>query len=53
VDGCPLYTEYFKEGDEVPDRLCTLHRGSIRQRLARTIAGWASEVGRRIRDVFR
>ena len=53
VDGCPLYTEYLKEGDQVPERLCTLHRGTIRQRLARTIQGWASEVGRRIRDVFR
>ena len=53
VDGCPLYTEYFKEGDDIPDRLCTLHRGSIRQRMARTIQGWAAELGRRARDVFR
>ena len=53
VDGCPLYTEYFKEGDEVPDRLCTLHPGSIRQRLARTFQGWAAEAGRRIRGIFR
>lgn len=53
VDGCPLYTEYFKDGDEVPGRLCALHRGSIRQRVARTIQGWAREVGRRVRDIFR
>ena len=53
VDGCPIYTEYFKEGDDVPDRLCTIHRGSIRQRLTRTIQGWASEAGRRIRGIFR
>ena len=52
VDGCPLYTEYFKEGDDTPDRLCTLHRGSIRQRMTRTIQGWAAELGRRVRDVF-
>jgi membrane carboxypeptidase/penicillin-binding protein len=53
VDGCPLYTEHFKEGDDVPDRLCPLHRGSIRQRVTRTVQGWAREVGRSIRDIFR
>jgi len=53
VDGCPIYTEYFKEGDNVPDRLCTIHRGSIRQRLTRTVQGWVSEAGRRIRGIFR
>ena len=53
VDGCPLYTEHFKDGDDIPDRLCTIHRGSIRQRLTRTIQGWAAEAGRRIRGIFR
>ena len=53
VDGCPLYTEYLKEGDDVPNRLCTIHRGSIRQRLTRTVQGWMSEAGRRIRGIFR
>jgi hypothetical protein len=53
VDGCPLYTEYFKAGDDVPDRLCTIHSGSIRQRLTRTLQGWMSEAGRRIRGIFR
>ncbi len=53
VEGCPLYTEYFKEGDEVPDRLCPIHRGSTRERLARTVDGWVSELGRRVRGIFR
>jgi membrane carboxypeptidase/penicillin-binding protein len=52
VDGCPLYTEYFKEGDRVPDRLCTIHRGTIRQRLTRTFEGWMAEAGRKIRGIF-
>jgi len=52
VDGCPVYTEYFKHGDDVPSRLCTLHRGSIRQRLTRTFQGWMAEAGRRVRGVF-
>jgi penicillin-binding protein 1A len=53
VDGCPLYTEYFKPGDDIPNRLCTIHQGSIRQRLTRTMQGWMSEAGRRIRGIFR
>ncbi len=53
VDGCPLYTEYFKAGDEVPSRLCTLHQGSVRQRVTRTVQGWWSEAGRRVRAIFR
>ena len=53
VDGCPIYTEFFKDGDDIPDRLCTIHRGSIRQRLTRTVQGWMSEAGRRIRGIFR
>jgi penicillin-binding protein 1A len=53
VDGCPIYTELFKEGDDIPDRLCTIHRGSIRQRLTRTMQGWMAEAGRRIRGIFR
>jgi 1A family penicillin-binding protein len=53
VDGCPIYTEFFKAGDDMPDRLCTIHRGSIRQRLTRTAQGWLSEAGRRIRGIFR
>ena len=53
VDGCPLYTEFFKDGDEVPGRLCVLHPGSVRQRVTRTIQGWMSEMGRRARGIFR
>jgi penicillin-binding protein 1A len=53
VDGCPVYTEYFKEGDQVPSRLCEIHRGSIRQRLTRTVQGWMAEAGRRVRGIFR
>lgn len=53
VDGCPLYTEYFKPGDDIPEGLCTLHEGSLRQRLARAVDGVAAAIGRRIRDIFR
>jgi 1A family penicillin-binding protein len=53
VDGCPLYTEFFKEHDEIPGRLCSLHPGSIRQRMTRTVQGWMTEMGRRVRGIFR
>ena len=39
VEACPVYTEYLKEGDEAPGRLCTIHKGSVKQRVRRTIEG--------------
>ena len=40
VEGCPVYTEYFKEGDQVPTRLCPLHQGSVKQQLKRAVQGF-------------
>ncbi|MGV3518393.1 transglycosylase domain-containing protein [Luteitalea sp.] len=53
VSGCPTYTEYLKRGDVAPDALCPLHRGTLRQRLARTLDGWTDELARKIRGLFR
>jgi penicillin-binding protein 1A len=53
VDGCPAYTEVFKEGDERPGRLCPLHQGSLRQRAERAVEGLLDMLGRRVRDIFR
>jgi len=53
VQGCPVYTEYLKRGDEAPGRLCTLHRGTLRQRVTRTLEGWTAELARRFRGLFR
>ena len=53
VEGCPLYTEYFKDGDHVPNRLCPLHRGTIRQRVSRVLRDLLSEAGRRVGAIFR
>jgi 1A family penicillin-binding protein len=39
VEECPTYTEYLKEGDDAPGRLCTLHRGSLKQKIRRGIEG--------------
>jgi len=53
VEGCPVYTEYLKEGDEAPGRLCTLHQGTIKQRVRRTIEGLFSGLGKRLKGIFR
>jgi penicillin-binding protein 1A len=52
VEGCPIYTEYFKEGDQVPSRLCPVHQGSIKQRVRRAVEGFFSGLGKRLGRVF-
>jgi 1A family penicillin-binding protein len=53
VDGCPIYTEFFKDGDKVPTTLCPLHRGSLKQRASRVIEGFLRGLGGRIAGIFR
>jgi hypothetical protein len=53
LEDCPTYVEYFKDGDDVPSRLCTLHRGSLKQRAQRAIEGFLAGLARRLRDLVR
>jgi hypothetical protein len=53
VEGCPTYTEYFKEGDTIPGRLCPLHQGSVKQRVQRALEGFFSGLGRRLKGILR
>jgi membrane carboxypeptidase/penicillin-binding protein len=53
VEDCPVYTEYFKDSDDVPSRLCTIHRGTVKQRIKRAMEGLLSGIGRKIRGIFR
>jgi hypothetical protein len=53
VEGCPTYVEYFKDGDEVPSRLCPIHPGNLKQRAARAIEGFFGALGRGIQGIFR
>ena len=53
VEGCPVYIEYFKEHDDVPSRLCSVHRGSVKQRVTRAIEGMLSGLGRKLKGIFR
>jgi membrane carboxypeptidase/penicillin-binding protein len=52
VEGCPSYTEYFKEGDDIPTRLCPIHQGNIKQRAQRALQGVFSAIGKGIRGLF-
>ena len=53
VDGCPLYTEYFKDGDTVPSEFCPIHRGSLKQRAERAVGGFFRGLGSKIAGIFR
>jgi penicillin-binding protein 1A len=53
VEGCPTYTEYFKEGDQVPGRLCSIHQGSVKQRVRRAVEGFLSGLGKRLGNIFK
>jgi 1A family penicillin-binding protein len=53
LNGCPTYIEYFKEGDEVPMRLCPIHSGSFKQQARRTVERLLSAVGEGLKSIFR
>jgi penicillin-binding protein 1A len=53
VDTCPVYTEYFKEGDQIPTRLCPIHQGTVKQDLRRAVQGFFSGLGKKLKGIFR
>jgi penicillin-binding protein 1A len=53
VDGCPVYTEYFKGGDQIPSHLCPIHRGNVKQGIRRAVQGLFSGLGRKLKSIFR
>jgi hypothetical protein len=53
VEECPVYFEYFKEGDKVPAGLCPVHRGTFKQRAARAVEGFLRTLGGRLAGIFR
>jgi penicillin-binding protein 1A len=53
LDGCPTYTEYFKDGDQIPTRLCPIHQGTFKQQASRAIQGFFRTLGSRIAGLFR
>jgi penicillin-binding protein 1A len=53
VDGCPTYVEYFKDGDDVPTRLCDVHTGNLKQRARKALDGFFRALGRELKSIFR
>ena len=53
VEDCPTYIEYFKDGDTVPRQLCTIHRGTLKQRAQRAIQGFFSGMLQRLRGILK
>lgn len=52
VDGCPRYTEHFKDGDDIPSRLCPVHEGSFEQATTRVVQNIVRSIGRGIASIF-
>jgi membrane carboxypeptidase/penicillin-binding protein len=52
VDGCPTYTEYFKDGDKVPSALCPVHQGTFKQRATRVVDGLLRSLGGKLAGLF-
>lgn len=52
VEDCPVYTEYFKNGDGMPTQLCPIHRGNLKQRAARAVEGFLKALGKKIGGIF-
>lgn len=53
VEECPTYTEYFKEGDDIPTRLCPIHQGTVKQQITRAVQGLFSAIGRKLKGIFK
>ena len=53
VDTCPVYIEYFKDGDQVPAHLCPIHQGSMKQEFRRAVQGFFAGLGKKLKGIFR
>jgi membrane carboxypeptidase/penicillin-binding protein len=53
VSTCPTYTEYFKQGDEIPNDRCPIHQGSLSEQAQRIVGGIFRSLGGRIAGIFK
>jgi 1A family penicillin-binding protein len=51
TEQCPVYVEYFKAGDAIPEQTCEVHRGPGRT-AGQVIGGIFSGLGRRLKGIF-
>jgi membrane carboxypeptidase/penicillin-binding protein len=52
VASCPTYTEYFKQGDQIPTARCPIHEGSFSEQAQRVVGGLLRSLGSRIAGIF-
>jgi 1A family penicillin-binding protein len=52
VSGCPVYTEYFKDGDEIPSGKCPIHSGSVFKDVGHAIDHFLDDLGKRLKKIF-
>lgn len=52
VEGCPVYTEYLKQGDVEPTALCPIHQGTFKQQAVRAVTGFLRSLGGTIAGLF-
>ncbi|MGH9314522.1 MAG: transglycosylase domain-containing protein [Vicinamibacterales bacterium] len=50
TDDCPVYVEYFKRGDEIPEETCDVHDISWDERARRAIEELFGRIGRVFRE---
>jgi len=53
VSECPTYTEYFKDGDDVPRERCPIHEGDIKEQLERAFGRLVEDLGKRLRRILK
>jgi membrane carboxypeptidase/penicillin-binding protein len=53
VSSCPTYTEYFKQGDAVPNDRCAIHQGSLSDQAQRVVGGFLKSLGGKLAGIFR
>jgi 1A family penicillin-binding protein len=53
VAECPTYTEYFKDGDDIPGERCPLHQGSLQEKLERVLDKFFENLGKRLRRILK
>ena len=52
ADDCPVYTEYFKDGDDVPTEICPIHRATFRQRVGAVTQNVFASLGKKLKRLF-
>lgn len=53
VEGCPSYVEHFKNGDDIPTRLCPVHEGTLKEAATRVVQHAFKAFGSKIAGLFR